>query len=144
MCIRQPLIAIMDTSAVSLVSSEDSINRNERRLETQIQDILEAIDATEQFVAGMSFNQFSQDQKTIFAIERSLGIIGATAKRLPINLRDQYTEIAWRDITCFSDQITYGFFEVDLALLWRIAQQDVPKLKTLMIMLLEKLASDIA
>ncbi|MFN5967339.1 MAG: DUF86 domain-containing protein, partial [Pseudanabaena sp.] len=64
-----------------IIPAEININH---RLEVQIQDILEALTATESFVAGIDFLDFSCDQKTIFAVERAISIIGATAKRLPI------------------------------------------------------------
>jgi uncharacterized protein with HEPN domain len=111
---------------------------NEKRLESQIQDILEAIDVTEEFINGMSFTDFSQDQKTIFAVERSVGIIGTTAKRLPTDFIDRYAEINWRNITGLGDKLTFGIFEVDLAVLWAATQQDIPKLKKLMTSLVEK------
>lgn len=103
-----------------------------RRLQSQIQDILEAINATESFVQGLDFNQFSEDQKTIYAIERSLGIVGTTAKRLPWELINNYSEINWREIMGLGEKLTFGLFEVDIADLWRLIQEDLPKLKQLM------------
>jgi uncharacterized protein with HEPN domain len=90
------------------------------------------VNATESFVAGMSFVEFSLDQKTIFATERSVGIIGATAKRLPVSFTDRYPAINWRRIIGIGDSLTFGYLEVDLATLWEVTQQDVPRLKTLM------------
>jgi len=104
----------------------------DKRLESQIQDILEASDVTEEFIADMTFPDFSQDQKTIFAVERSLGIVGATAKRLPISFQDNYPDIPWRDIIGIGDKLTYGYFETDIAVLWEVAKQHLPLLKTRM------------
>ncbi|MDX1978422.1 MAG: HepT-like ribonuclease domain-containing protein [Pseudanabaenaceae cyanobacterium bins.68] len=104
-----------------------------KKLQSQIQDILEAIDASESFVEDMDFNQFSGDQKTIYAIERSLGIVGTTAKRLPWELVNNYSEINWREIMGLGEKLTFGLFEVDIADLWRVLQDDLPKLKQLMV-----------
>lgn len=111
---------------------DSTSTNNEKRLESQIQDILEAINVTEEFIAGMTFTDFSRDQKTIFAVERSLGIVGATAKRLPISFQDNYPNIPWREIIGLGDTLLYGFFEVDLAVLWETAQNHIPILKTQM------------
>lgn len=105
---------------------------NEKRLESYIQDILEAINVTEMFIDGMSFADFSQDLKTIFAVERSLGIVGITAKRLPTDFIDSYPNINWRNITGLGDKLAFGVFDVDLSGLWTATQQDIPKLKNLM------------
>ena len=108
------------------------MENNNHRLELQIHDILEAIAATESFVAGLDFLEFSRDQKTIFAIERSIGIIGATARRLPISFMDQYPQINWRHLTGVGDSLMFGYLEVDLNTLWALIQQDVPFIKDLM------------
>ncbi len=108
------------------------IENNNHRLEVQIQDILEAIAAAESFVEGIDFLEFSRDQKTIFAIERALGLIGATAKRLPISFMDQYPQINWRRLTGIGDSLMFGYLEVDLNTLWDLTQQDVPFIKDLM------------
>lgn len=116
----------METSEVSIPAE---INNNNHRLEVQIQDILEAIAATESFVAGIDFLQFSRDQKTIFAVERAISIIGATARRLPISFMDRYPQINWRSLTSVGDSLMFGYLEVDLNTLWQITQQDVPFIK---------------
>ncbi|PZO44540.1 MAG: hypothetical protein DCF19_01990 [Pseudanabaena frigida] len=108
------------------------IENNNHRLEVQIQDILEAIAAAESFVEGIDFLEFSRDQKTIFAIERAIGLIGATAKRLPISFMDQYPQINWRRLTGVGDSLMFGYLEVDLNTLWDLTQQDVPFIKDLM------------
>jgi uncharacterized protein with HEPN domain len=116
---------------ISEVSIPDEINNN-HRLEVQIQDILEAIAATESFVAGIDFLQFSRDQKTIFAVERAISIIGATTRRLPISFMDRYPQINWRSLTSVGDSLMFGYLEVDLNTLWKITQQDVPFIKAQM------------
>jgi len=116
---------------ISEVSIPDEINNN-HRLEVQIQDILEAIAATESFVAGIDFLQFSRDQKTIFAVERAISIIGATTRRLPISFMDCYPQINWRSLTSVGDSLMFGYLEVDLNTLWKITQQDVPFIKAQM------------
>lgn len=105
---------------------------NNYRLEIQIQDILEAIAATESFVAEIDFWQFSRDQKTIFAVERALGIIGATARRLPISFVDQYAQVNWRKLISIGDSLMFGYLEVDLNTLWNLTQEDIPFIKQLM------------
>ena len=119
----------MGTSNVSIPAESEN---NNHRLEVQIQDILEAISATESFVKGIDFLEFSRDQKTIFAIERALGLIGATARRLPISFMDQYPQINWRRLSGVGDSLMFGYLEIDLNTLWELTQQDVPFIKELM------------
>jgi uncharacterized protein with HEPN domain len=117
---------------ISKVSIPVEIENNNHRLEVQIHDILEAISAAELFVSEIDFMQFSCDQKTIFAVERAISLIGATAKRLPISFMDQYPQINWRRLTSVGDSLMFGYLEVDLNTLWELIRQDVPFIKELM------------
>lgn len=119
----------MQTNEVSIPAE---IENNNHRLEVQIQDILEAIAATESFIAGIDFLEFSRDQKTIFAVERAVGIIGATAKRLPISFMDRYPQINWRRLSGIGDILMFGYLEIDLKTLWELTQKDIPFVKDLM------------
>ncbi len=47
-----------------------------------LRDILDAIQMIEQFTAGMEFNAFREDPRTIAAVERKLQIISEAATRL--------------------------------------------------------------
>jgi uncharacterized protein with HEPN domain len=128
----------MTTNNLSIPIETD----NNYRLEVQIQDILEAIAATESFVRDLDFLQFSRDQKTIFAIERAIGIIGATARRLPINFIDQYPQVNWRRLVSISDSLMFGYLEIDLNTLWEITQEDAPFIRQIMQGVINQLAAD--
>jgi uncharacterized protein with HEPN domain len=54
-----------------------------RQIEDYLQDILDAISASQQFTAGMSFEDFEADQKTIFAVTRAIEIVGEASDILP-------------------------------------------------------------
>jgi uncharacterized protein with HEPN domain len=47
------------------------------------EDILEAIDNIEHDVAGLDFDAFDADRKTVDAVERNLEIIGEATANLP-------------------------------------------------------------
>ena len=55
----------------------------ERTYTDYLVDILDAIGKTEQFIQGMTFDLFVQDEKTVFAVVRALEIIGEASKRIP-------------------------------------------------------------
>jgi uncharacterized protein with HEPN domain len=43
-------------------------------------DMLEALDKAGQFVEGMTYEEFSKDDKTVYAVTRALEIIGEASK----------------------------------------------------------------
>jgi uncharacterized protein with HEPN domain len=48
-----------------------------------LEDILDAIEKAEQFIQGMTYEQFAEDAKTVFAVIRALEIIREATKKLP-------------------------------------------------------------
>jgi len=52
----------------------------------RLEDILEAIDSIESYIAGYDFDAFVADRKTVDAVTRCLEIIGEAVKHLPSTL----------------------------------------------------------
>ena len=94
-----------------------------------LEDILKATDAIYGFVLHMNYEAFANDEKTIRAVEREFEIIGEAVKNIPDSFKDKYQDVPWRKIASFRDVLTHGYFRVDLDLVWRITQEDLPKLK---------------
>ncbi|RLG15651.1 MAG: hypothetical protein DRN71_00845 [Candidatus Nanohalarchaeota archaeon] len=69
-----------------------------RKYELFLDDIVENVDRIQRFVSGMSFDDFKDDEKTVYAVSRSLEIIGESVSQIPDEVRDKYDDIPWRDI----------------------------------------------
>ena len=67
-----------------------------RTYEDYLADILDAVSKARQFVGGMTFEEFSADEKTAFAVVRALEIIGEAAKKIPPDIRARQPKIPWR------------------------------------------------
>jgi uncharacterized protein with HEPN domain len=59
-------------------------------------DIIDAIGIIEQFTSGMDFEAFSQDPKTIAAVERKLLTISGAAIRLGADAESRCPGLPWR------------------------------------------------
>jgi uncharacterized protein with HEPN domain len=53
----------------------------------RLTDIVENIQAIADFTAGLSFDDYVSDQKTIYAVTRALEIISEASRRLPDELK---------------------------------------------------------
>jgi uncharacterized protein with HEPN domain len=108
----------------------------ERDFTDYLSDILSAIEAIEQFVQGMDYAQFAADRKTIFAVIRGFEIIGEAARQIPASERDRYPHVPWRDIVGMRNRLVHGYFQVDLDVVWKAIQRDLPVLRPLITQML--------
>jgi uncharacterized protein with HEPN domain len=95
-----------------------------------LQDILDAIVKAEQFIEGMNFGSFCEDDKTVFAVVRALEIIGEATKKIPDKVRDNYPNLPWREMAGLRDKLAHDYFGVNLDVVWKTVTDDLPKLKS--------------
>lgn len=91
--------------------------------------MLQSVKRIEEYVSGMSFEDFCADQKTIDATLRNLGIIGEAVGQVPVSVREMYSEVAWSDIRSFRNVVVHKYWRVDLELLWDVVSNKLPVVK---------------
>ncbi len=70
----------------------------ERRAVVYLQDMLDAAEKARRFVAGMTLEEFLENDEKIFAVTRALEVIGEAAKQVPAPVKRRYPEIPWRAV----------------------------------------------
>jgi uncharacterized protein with HEPN domain len=60
--------------------------------------MLENAEIALRFVEGMEFDEFTKDEKTVYAVIRAIEVIGEAVRKVPKDLRDTYFEMPWRKI----------------------------------------------
>ena len=108
----------------------------ERDSEDLLIDILDSIEKIESFIEGFEFEDFSIDDKTIYAVILALEIIGEATKNLPDSLKMRHPEVPWREMSELRDKMVHGDFGLDLEAIWNIAVEDVSPLKPLIVRIL--------
>jgi uncharacterized protein with HEPN domain len=63
-----------------------------------LKDILAAMNAVEQFVEGVGFETFKDDDMISSAVIRKFEIIGETTKKIPEETKQKYPAIPWKDM----------------------------------------------
>lgn len=102
---------------------------SERNPDLFIADIIESIDAIEDFVAGCDYESFFSDRKTYSATLREFIVIGEAIASLPDELKDQFPDARWRLIKDFRNFIVHEYFGIDSSIVWDAVKLELPELR---------------
>ena len=105
-------------------------------------DIVEATDAIGRFVAGMTEDDWIEDEVKQGAVMYQFVIIGEAAARLSKEFRERHSEIEWVDIIGFRNFAVHAYFAVSWSVVWVTATKDVPALAEQVAAILVENAAD--
>ena len=108
-----------------------------------IGDILESIEAIEEFSKDINKEELNSNRLKRNAIVREIEIIGEAVKNIPDNLKEKYPEIPWKKIAGLRDIIIHTYFNIDLDITWEIIKKDIPILEKQIRIIKENIESSI-
>ena len=91
--------------------------------------LVDAVGMVEQFTAGMDFEAFREDPKTVAAVERRLQIVSEAAIRLGNEAEERVPDLAWRDIRGIGNRLRHQCERIELEAIWKFVMDDLAQLK---------------
>jgi uncharacterized protein with HEPN domain len=79
-------------------------------------------------VEGRSRRDLDADRVLSLALVRLLEIIGEAAANVSLEARTKYPAIPWSEMVGLRNRLIHGYDSVDLEILWRIIESDLPAL----------------
>ncbi len=91
-----------------------------------LEDIILSMQRVQEYVAGLDFQHFKWDYKTVDAVIRNFEIIGEASKNLPKLFKDKYINIPWEAMYRLRNRISHEYFGIDYEIIWDIATRQLP------------------
>jgi uncharacterized protein with HEPN domain len=95
-------------------------------------DMLDSINAIEQFVVSFDNDTFVRDRKTYSATLRELEVIGEAGGKISDDLKSRHPEIDWRTLKDFRNVLAHEYFGVNSEIVWDVVVNKLPVLKGLL------------
>ncbi len=108
--------------------------RNDRIYLTHIQDAIETI---EEYLQGVTYEQFTSSKMIIDAVVRELEIIGEASNNLSPQFKQGNPKIQWRRMKDMRNFLIHEYFGVNTKVVWNTCKNDVPVLKSFIKTLLD-------
>ena len=93
-----------------------------------IEDILEAIGDIQSFTAGIDWETFRTDKRTINAVLHSFTIVGEAARKIPPEVENRHADIPWAEMRGLRNRVVHEYRNVNLEIVWDIIQNYLPPL----------------
>ena len=94
-----------------------------------LRDMEHHIDLAIQFTANLSFEEFRDDTRTVYAVTRCLEIISEASRRLPSEMKARYPSIAWKDMAGAGNVYRHDYEDVAAKIVWDTVQVALPPLR---------------
>ena len=94
-----------------------------------LQDILESIQHIEEYISEISEQEFLNNQEKQDAVIRRLEIIGQAVKKIPEDIKNEFSSVPWKQIAGMRDVVIHEYFGVSASLIYKTITSDLLLLK---------------
>ena len=94
-----------------------------------INHMLDSIRKVKEFIAKMTFEEFSKNEMAQSAVAREFTVIGEAANSMDSSFKEKYSNIPWHLAVGMRNQLIHEYFDVDLKIVWNTVKQDLPNLQ---------------
>lgn len=109
------------------------MSKDKFRLNDYLGHILQAISRISRYTHGLSEVDFLTNEMAQDAVIRNIEIIGEAARNIDRdypNFTQKYSKIPWSDLYWMRNRVSHGYFSVDLEIIWKTVERDIPELES--------------
>lgn len=94
----------------------------------RLRHMLDAAREAMAFARGKSRSDLENDRMLVLALVKDVEIIGEAAYQISPQVREGLADIPWEDIIGMRHRLVHAYFDINLDILWKPVQQDLPSL----------------
>lgn len=94
----------------------------------RLRHMLDAAQEAMTFAQRRSRADLDTDRQLVLSLVKDVEIIGEAAYQLSQETRESLPEIPWEDIIGMRHRLVHAYFDINLDILWRTVQEDLPAL----------------
>jgi uncharacterized protein with HEPN domain len=118
------------------------VKKEERSFLLFLNDMLDSMQAIEQYIEGVDLAIFLNDRMRRDAVVRNLEVIGEAAHDLPDNLKELYPNVPWEQMYRMRNIAAHQYFMVDYEIVWKIITEYLPQDKEAVIQIIQSLSNE--
>ena len=92
-----------------------------------IEHMLDCIHRVDEYVESKAL--FYDSHLVQDAVVRNLQVMAESSQRLPEDIKHQYSDISWDDISGFRNILVHDYLGIDLDVIWSVVEQELPRLE---------------
>lgn len=77
---------------------------------------------------GPTRDDFDTDDMLAYAVVRTVELVGEAAAQVSVETREQFPEIAWKNIVGIRNIVIHRYAEVNYDIIWRVVNRNFPEL----------------
>ena len=104
----------------------------------RLRHMLDAAKELEDFTHSKTRQDLDDDRLLALGVIKAIEIVGEAASKVSTDVKSQFSDIPWEDITGMRNRLIHVYFRVDLNRVWDTVKEDIPKLKSI----LERIITD--
>jgi uncharacterized protein with HEPN domain len=108
------------------------MNQHPLRARDYLGHMLDAVAQIETYLKGRTQAEFLADRLLQDGVVRNIEVLGEASKRMLDTVPDavaRFPGIPFAAIYGMRNQLSHGYFSIDLDLVWKVVERDVPELR---------------
>jgi uncharacterized protein with HEPN domain len=100
-----------------------------RDLRIALDDMIVARDRVAEETAALTFEQFAQNWRAQYVVERGLLIISEASRTIPESSKEEHADIRWIGVRDIGKVIRHQYASLSPSLIWNVVRDELPRLR---------------